>query len=104
VANVTFGDSLTRELLVGALHSTELPLWVVPLLVVGAWVLVWVLITTLLSLESVVEGSISRQTLWPVRRCSGVFHAFRGRSSHAFGLTPTAGEPGSGDQSSRSAL
>jgi len=37
---------VTRELLVGALHSTELPLWAVPLLVVAA---VWVLITTLLS-------------------------------------------------------
>jgi len=39
VPNATFGGSLTRELLVGALHSTELPLWVVPLLAVGFWVL-----------------------------------------------------------------
>jgi hypothetical protein len=123
---------LTPELLLGAVHSTDWPLWVVPFLAVGLWVFLCTLFAwmgghmALLArfppvdealmerfhfasgnmrlVESALEGYISRLTLCTVRSCSGVCHAFRGPSSHAFALTPTVGEAGSGDPSSRSVL
>jgi len=44
VANATLGGCLTRQLLVRAVHSIELPPWAVPFFVVGLWVLVSTLI------------------------------------------------------------